>query len=404
MDIVFYSGIILFTGFFFGELAGLIKLPKVTGYIIAGVFLNPQLFNIIPADITEHTNFITNISLSFITFSVGGTLLYSKIKSLGKSIILITVLEAEIAFLFVFIGLFFIAPLFIDISATDSMTYFLPLAILFGALASPTDPSATLAVMHEYKAKGVVSSTIMGVAAFDDIFGLLNFSIGISIAQVVVSGQGFSFVSSIGAPVYKIAGAIVFGSIMGFIFNFISIRIKKETAGNLIVLIFGILLTSFGLAHYLGIDELLTTMTIGIIVVNFNKYQKRIFDILSENTEEIIFVLFFTLSGFALNFSVLFSYMPIVLIFVLLRFAGKYTGTRIGSRLSKADVKVRKYTVGGLIPQGGIVIGLALLIKQHQEFEHIADIVISVIIGATIVHELIGPVFAKLSLRKAGEI
>ena len=404
MDIVFYSGIILFVGFFFGELAGLIKLPKVTGYIIAGVALNPQLFNIIPADITEHTNFITNISLSFITFSVGGTLLYSKIKSLGKSIILITILEAEIAFLVVFIGLFFIAPLLMPLSSADSLGFFLPLAILFGALASPTDPSATLAVMHQYKAKGKVSSTIMGVAAFDDIFGLLNFSIAISIAQVLVSGQDFSFVSSIGNPAYKILGAVGLGAFMGLIFNFISIRIKKETAGNLIVLIFGVLLTAFGLANYIGVDELLTTMTIGIIVVNFNKFQERIFEILSENTEEIIFVLFFTLSGFSLKFAVLFDYLPIVLIFVLLRFAGKVIGTRLGAKFSNAEAKVKKYTVGGLVPQGGIVIGLALLIKQHQEFSHIADILISVIIGATIIHELIGPVLAKMSLRKAGEI
>ena len=403
MDMIFYSGIILFVGFFFGELAELIKLPKVTGYIIAGVSLNPQLFNIIPADITEHTNLITNISLSFITFSVGGTLLYSKIKALGKAISLITFFEAETAFLFVFLGLFFFAPFFIDNSAETGFMILIPLALFFGALASPTDPSATLAVMHEYKAKGKVSSTIMGVAAFDDIFGLLNFSIAMSIAHIFLGGKAFSF-SSILNPLYEIFGAFALGAIMGAILNLISIRIKKESAGNLIVLIFGVLLTTFGLARYIGVDELLSTMTIGIIVVNFNKYQERIFSILSENTEELIFVLFFTLSGFQLNFAVLFDYLPLAVIFVLLRFSGKYVGTRIGSSLSKSSENVKKYTIGGLIPQGGIVIGLALLIKQDPEFSSLADIIISVIIGATIIHELIGPVFAKMSLKKAGEI
>ena len=403
MDIIFYSGLILFIGFFFGELAEFIKLPKVTGYIIAGVLLNPELFNIIPADITEHTNFITNISLSFITFSVGGTLLYSKIKSLGRAISLITFFEAETAFLFVFIGLFFVAPLFINISAETNSMILIPLALFFGALASPTDPSATLAVMHEYKAKGKVSSTIMGVAAFDDIFGLLNFSIAISIAHILLSGNEFSFTTLLN-PLYEIIGAFALGAIMGIILNKISVRIKKESAGNLIVLIFGVLLTTFGLAKYIGVDELLSTMTIGIIVVNFNIYQERIFKILSENTEELIFVLFFTLSGFQLNFSVLFDYLPLVVIFVLLRFAGKYIGTRIGSTLAKSSANVKKYTIGGLIPQGGIVIGLALLIKQNHEFESLADIIISVIIGATIIHELAGPILAKISLKKAGEI
>ena len=404
MDIIFYSGIILFVGFIFGELANLIKLPKVTGYILAGVVLNPELVNFIPKEITVHTDFITDVSLSFITFSVGGTLLYSKIKQLGKSIMLITFFEAELAFLFVFLGLFFLAPYLIHINSATIVTVYLPLALFFGALASPTDPSSTLAVMHQYKAKGKVSSTIMGVAAFDDIFGLLNFSIALTIAQVVVDGGGFEFSTSILAPLYKIFGALVLGAIMGFILNKLSVYVKKETAGNLIVIIFGVLLSSFGLANYIGVDELLTTMTVGIMVANFNPIQEKIFSILTENTEELIFVLFFTLSGLQLDFNVLFNYLPLALIFVVLRFSGKYVGTLIGSNVSKADSKVKKYTFGGLIPQGGIVIGLALLIKQHAEFSHIADIIISVIIGATIIHEFIGPILAKISLKKAGEI
>ncbi len=404
MDIIFYSGIILFAGFIFGELASLIKLPKVTGYILAGVLLNPELIDFIPKEITVHTDFITDVSLSFITFSVGGTLLFSKIKKLGKSIVLITVFEAELAFLFVLVGLFFLAPFLIHITSASVLTVYLPLALFFGALASPTDPSSTLAVMHQYKAKGKVASTIMGVAAFDDIFGLLNFSIALSIAEVVVSGSGFDFTSSILSPLYKIFGALALGALMGFVLNKLSVYVKKETAGNLIVVIFGVLLTAFGLANYIGVDELLTTMSVGIIVVNFNPYQERIFEILTENTEELIFVLFFTLSGLQLDFNVLFDYLPLALIFVALRFSGKYLGTKIGANLSKADIKVKKYTFGGLIPQGGIVIGLALLIKQHAEFSHIADIIISVIIGATIIHEFVGPIFAKMSLKKAGEI
>jgi Kef-type K+ transport system membrane component KefB len=219
-----------------------------------------------------------------------------------------------------------------------------------------------------------------------------------------VSGNSFDIQSSLLGPLYKIGGAISLGIIMGFILNLSSIKIKKESSGNLIVLIFGVLLTTFGIADYIGVDELLSTMTVGIMVVNFNKYQERIFEILSENTEEIIFVLFFVLSGLQLNFSVLFNYLPIALVFVALRFLGKYTGTRIGSSLAKSSIAVRKYTFGGLLPQGGIVIGLALLIKQQEEFSDIADIIISVIIGATIIHELMGPIFAKISLRKAKEI
>lgn len=65
---------------------------------------------------------------------------------------------------------------------------------------------------------------------------------------------------------------------------------------------------------------------------------------------------------------------------------------------------MQKYAAGGLIPQGGIVIGLALVVKQNPVFHAVSDIVINIIIGATIIHEMIGPLVSKYALLKAGEI
>jgi Kef-type K+ transport system membrane component KefB len=105
-----------------------------------------------------------------------------------------------------------------------------------------------------------------------------------------------------------------------------------------------------------------------------------------------------------LDFSVLLHYLPLVVFFILLRTAGKISGAITGAALAKASANVKKYVAGGLIPQGGIVVGLALIIKQNHEFDHISDIIISVILGATIIHELIGPISAETALKKAGEI
>jgi len=404
MESLLIIGVILLTGFIFGELLSKIKLPKITGYILAGVILNPELFHIIPSNFTNHTDIITNIALAFITFSVGGTLLYKKIKKLGRGIVFITVFEAELAFLAVFIGFLAITPFFLDIPNASYLAVFIPISILLGSLASPTDPSATLAVSHEYKAKGDVSSTIMGVAAFDDALGIVNYSIAISIAGLLILNESFSAYSSILSPIYVIFGAIVLGIIFGFIFNIISWLIKRETEGMFIVLIICFLLICFGVAKITGVDELLSTMAMGAFVVNFNKMRKKIFEILERYTEELIFVLFFTISAMHLKFSVFTSSFILVLFFVLFRTIGKFTGSKIGAYISKSPTNVRKYVSGGLIPQGGIVIGLALLIKQNNSFNQIADIIISIIIGATIIHEFIGPVISKFSLKKAGEI
>ena len=404
MEPILTVGIIVLTGYVFGHLAVKVKLPKVTGYIVAGLILNPNLTKIISENFVEHTDFITNISLSVITFSVGGTLFYKKIKLLGKSIILITIFESECAFLFVAGSFLTFSYFFVPIENAGWLPIIFPLSFLLASLASPTDPSATLAVSHEYRSKGVVTSTIMGVAALDDVMGIFNYSFSIVAATVFISGGVFNFYSSLLSPFFIILFSIILGIISGVFLNLINKFIKNDSEGTLIVLILGLLSLCFGTASFFNLDELLSTMVMGITVVNFNMHGEKIFKILERYTEELIFVLFFTISGMHLNFNVILKSYPLIILFVLSRFAGKFSGTMIGAQLSNSSDNVKKYTSGGLIPQGGIVIGLALMIKSQLDFKSIADIIINVIIGATVIHEIVGPLFAKFALTRAGEI
>jgi len=402
MSSILTVGIILFVGFLFGEIATKIKLPRITGYLLAGICLNPQVLPIISEDFTRHTKLVTNISLSFITFSVGGTLLFPRVKKLGKTILLITVLEAECALLAVTFGLFLVISL-LRIAPSHAVGMTLPVCILLGCLACPTDPSATLAVVHEYKARGTVVSTIMGVAAFDDALGIVNYSLGVALATLLIQDQGFSLRFSLLEPAAGIAGGMLIGAIFGLVFNRLTLLMEKETEGSLIVVIFGMLCLCFGIASSLRCDELLATMTMGCVVVNYNPKHEQVFMILERYTEELIFVLFFTLSGMHLNFSAISGAYVLIFFFVLFRALGKLTGTMLGALISNAPEEVRRYAALGLIPQGGIVIGLALMIKNNPALAAFSDALIGIVIGATVIHELIGPVASKTALMKAGE-
>jgi len=404
MGSIIIVGIILLVGFVFGELARFTKLPKVTGYVLAGIMLNPDICPVIPHGFPEHTDLITNIALAFIVFSVGGTLLYSKIKKLGKVILSITFFEAEFAFLSVAIVFAFLTHDFIKLPGASFMHTFIPLGLLVASLAAPTDPSATLAVIHEQKAKGDVSSTIMGVAAFDDILGIINYSLAVVVATILIRHASLTVGALVARPIILIASSLALGIIFGVALNLITKIIKRETEGMLIVLIFALISLCFGLAAFLKIDELLAVVAMGVVVVNFNYLHAKIFTMLERYTEELIFVLFFTISGMHLDFHVIASHWVLILLFVIARMAGKYLGVMTGGHLSKAPPKIKKYAAGGLIPQGGIVIGLALLIRQNSVFSSFSDIVFNVILGATVIHELVGPVFAKMSLATAGEI
>jgi len=403
LDPLLITGVILLAGFLLGELAAKLFLPKVTGYIIAGVLLNPQLFDIVPLDYADKTDFITRIALSFITFSVGGSLLKNNLKESGKSILSITVFEAEMAFIVVTIALFFLIPL-IHPELSVSFPVLLAICLLLGSFASPTDPSATLAIVHEYKAKGPVTNTIMGVAAFDDIAGIINYTIAVLVARTLIMGTEIAVGLTIWHLILKVGGALITGIVIGYLFNQATKWYKKDKEGGFIVIVFGFLITCYGLSEYLEFDALLSTMTMGIFVVNTNPKQEKIFNMLTRYTDELIFVLFFTLSGMQLNFNTLINSYTIIIIFILFRALGKIGGTWTGAKLSKAPLMVKKYTAAGLLPQGGIVIGLALILKPQPAFSEYADMIISIIIGATVVHELLGPISSRFALIKAKEI
>ncbi|MCF8112138.1 MAG: cation:proton antiporter [Desulfobacteraceae bacterium] len=403
MNSVLVVGLIIMVGLALGETARMIRLPKITGYIVAGIVLNPRLTGWIPLDFVNHTEGVTNIALAFITFSVGGTLLISRLKRLGKEILTIALLEAELAFAAVIFGVFAASWLLGFTPAGNEFGMLLPLCILLGSTASPTDPTATLAVAHEYKAKGDVSASIMGIAAIDDALGIINYSIAIAVAGIFM-GNSLSVESALIEPLLAVAGGIILGTAFGWILKSFVIMFQRETESAMIVLVFGMLAACFGVAEVLGLDELLSTMAMGIVVANFCRYQEQIFQMLERYTEELIFVLFFTISAMHLNFDALSGALGFVVLFVLFRAAGKFAGTSVGATLSGASGKVRRYTAFGLLPQGGIVIGLALMIRGKPEFAPIADTFIGIVIGATVIHELIGPVMAKLALSRSGEI
>lgn len=398
-------GVILFLGFVLGQVLHRLKLPKIVGYLLAGLILNPQICPFVPSNITADTDIIENIAIAFIAFSIGGTIVFPEIKKLGKGIFFITIFEAEITFLAITAGFLAILPLVTNFPMASWFAVFLPFSLLLGCLGSPTDPSAALAVTHEYNAKGEVSSTMLSIAGFDDVLGIINYSVAIVIAQAIITKEAFSLSAVIVTPALILAGSLFLGCVLGLIFNFITKHIiSKDSEGMFFVLILSFLTTCWGLAALLHAEEILSIMIMGIVVTNYNSQPKKIFAMLERYSEELIFLLFFVLSGMHLDFGVPHIIFLLIICFVIFRIIGKYAGTALGAKIAGSSPKIKKYTASGLIPFGGIVIGLALVLNQNPVFKDISNYLISIIVGGTIINEFIGPIFVKKALKSSGEI
>ena len=377
--------IMIFAGMFCGRMMKHIRLPNVTGYLIAGLLIGPSVLGLLSENFMSSIGIISDVALGFIAFSIGNEFKMSYFKRVGSAPIIIACAESLVASLVVAGGLLIAGE---DIS----------LSLLLGAIAAATAPAATIMVIKQYRAKGPMTETLLSVVAIDDATTLLIFSLSVAVAQAVMN-TGASLGSSLLAPVKEIGGALAVGAALGFIF-LIPLRFFKK-AGNRLSLIIGFIFAGLGISQWLGLSDLLLCMTMGAVVANFSSDVDEIMD-LCDGLTPPIFMLFFVASGADLQLSVLPAVGVIGVLYIVLRIIGKCAGTMASAALCKCDKNVTKYLGPCLLPQAGVAIGLSLVASEMVP-AHAAQIR-AVVLCATLVFELIGPVITKISLKKAGEI
>jgi len=386
MSVLFVLAIAMVVGLLFTRLVKLINLPNVTGYLVAGLLIGPYCFKLVSAEAVESLGIITTVALGFIAFSIGSEFKLSHIKSIGSSATIITVFQAMGAVVLVDIALILIG--------VDT-----PMALVLGAIATATAPAATLMVVRQYKAKGEVTSTLLPVVAMDDAMGLMVFSISMSVAQMLVLHSGFSVYGTIVAPVLEIVLSLVVGGVLGLIVA-VSHRWFKSRANRLSICIAAVLL-GVALARQFGLSDLLLCMAIGAVYVNLRHDADAVLQRTDEWTPPL-FMLFFVVSGAELEVSALPAVGLIGVAYIIVRSLGKYFGAYLGSSVVKASPNVKKYLGITLLPQAGVAIGMSqLALTQLPEY---GTAIQAVVLCATLVYELVGPMLTRIALVKAGEI
>lgn len=377
--------LMIFAGMFCGRMAKHLRLPNVTGYLVAGLLIGPSVLGLLSGSFLEATSLISTVALGFIAFSIGNEFKMSYFREVGVSPVVIACLESLFAVLFVFAGL---------LISGQKVAFSLVLA----AIAAATAPAATIMVIKQYHARGPVTRTLLSVVAIDDATALILFSVSVAIAQAILGTAG-SLLGSVLSPLWEIGGALCVGAVLGFVF-LIPLRFFKKS-GNRLSLIIGFIFAGLGIAQWLGLSDLLLCMAMGAVLANFSANINNLMD-LSDSITPPIFMLFFVASGAELQLSVLPTVGLIGVIYIVLRVLGKMFGAAMGGAICRTEHEVRKYLGPCLMPQAGVAIGLSLAAANVVP-EYAAEIR-AVILCGTLIYELIGPAVTKLSLKKAGEL
>lgn len=387
MNLLLKISIILLIGAIGGRVARIFKLPNVSGYLVAGLFLGPSFFKFVSSQDVESFSIINELALALIAFSIGSEFVLKDMRKLGKSIIIITLAEVVGAVFIVFAVMYYI------------FNQPFAFSIVIASMSAATAPAATLLVIKQYKAHGPLTKTILPVVALDDVFGIIAFGIAMALATLTTGQEAFSLYKVISGPLIEIGGSILLGIVIGVIFVFLS---KKTSGGDeLQVITLVVIGLSTGLSNVLGLSPLLTCITIGTVLVNMKRSSKRVFNSINGFASPV-YVLFFTLAGASLDLSILLSVGVLGVAYVLARAAGKMFGAWAGAKAVKSDPLVTKNLGYALFPQGGISIGLLVMVRS--QLPAYATEIGTIIMFSVLIYEVTGPIFAKLAFQRAGEI
>lgn len=399
-------GIIIITSYFLGRIVQHIKLPSLIGFMLIGVLLGPSVLNVLGTVKQEHLGFLTEIALSFVALSIGLELNFSSIKKLGKGIFWIIIAESFGTFILV-TGLIYL------------LTGNLPLALILGGIAPASAPEGTVAVIQEYKAKGKLTKTLYAVVGFDDGLGIIIFGFAAAIAKKLLMHEtgieGTNILSMLLEPLIEISLSIIVGAILAFLFSLITRKIKN--AGDISLILIGVMLLAVGISVQFHLSLIMVNLVIGLVIVNTQSHE------LTQNIHDrlpaympLLFILFFALAGASLNFSALPALGLVGLTYIFSRSFGLIFGARIGAGLGHYDKKIKNWIGLGILSQGGVAIGLSLIVKhdfsglgiQLENGLHSGDnlgiTVITLVTATSVIFSMIGPILARVALKKAGEI
>jgi Kef-type K+ transport system membrane component KefB len=388
-------GFLLIFSFLIGKRIKRLNLPQITGFILAGILCGPFVMKFLSRTDVNNLQLLDGLALSLIALTAGGEMRLTQLKRDKKAITSILFFQTVIIISgFVVFG--FLSRPFFPFFSEVTLAQGFAISLLLGTLATATSPSTTIAVMTELNAKGRYTDLILSTSVVKDFVVICLFAFSLSAARAMtLPDQAFnswylgSILEEVGVSV--LVGAAIGGGIILFL-KFI----KKETA----IFILGIAFLTYQISRSLGYHPLLICLVAGFFVENFSSRGESLIQAI-EKVSVPIYVVFFTISGAALNLDALGRSWVLALVYVVLRAALKYSGTYVGARIVNEEEGVRKQSWKGFISQAGVALGMAIIIEET--FPEWGGEFKALVLAFIAINQVIGPVLLQKLLVKVNE-
>jgi Kef-type K+ transport system membrane component KefB len=358
-------------------------VPRVTALLIVGFLTGPSLLDLLPGFHEDWFPILTHMALVMIGFLLGEKMTLEAFRRRGRLVAYLSVGEV--------LGT---ACMIMTVMLLVGVRW--EIAFLLAGIAPASAPAAIVDVVRELKAKGEFTDTLLGIVAIDDAWGLLLFSMLLSAVQALRGEGGGIDILLHGS--WEVGGAVILGVLLGVPAAYLTGHLKDGEPTQAEAL--GVVLLCGGLAVWLEVSYILAAMVLGSVVANLAAHHNRPFHAI-EGIEWPFMILFFIMAGASLHAHELLGAGLIGGLYIVLRVTGLYVGARVASRLCDAPRAIRRWMGFALVPQAGVALGMALIAAQH--FPELKDTIIPVVIGSTVIFEIIGPLVLRRIVVHVGE-
>lgn len=388
MNALFSLGLILLFALLAGSLVKYARIPEVTGYILAGVAVGPSVLGWVSHENLTALSLFSEVALGLILFSIGSVFEFGRMRSLGPAVLRVTAAESLLAASLVCAAMFALGQRW-------------EVALLLGAIAMETAAASTLMVLRESNASGPLSETLIGIIGLNNIFCLVGFylvSAALDLGGHAAGGSAPTVWEAVFPLGWQLAGSAALGYLIGLLIASWAPRVTEHS--EQLILLAGCVLLTVGLSLALELSSLIASLAVGATMVNLSADSRKLFQALSRS-DPPFYAIFFVMAGADLNLGLLKSIGVLGAAYVLCRGAGKLAGARAAVRKTPLPESVRGLLGFGLLSQAGLAVGLTLTINRR--FPELAPAVVTVVLAAVTVYEMIGPVSARLAIVRSGE-
>lgn len=390
MGLFLVLSIILLAGLAGGSLARLVRLPAVTGNMLAGLLIGPAVLDVFGGQpITSSLQPLSTFAMALIAVLVGSHLSYRRIHNALQRIVAITVFEVAGAVLLVTLAMRFLGLPW-------------PVALIIGCIAAETAPATTVAIIREMRAKGPFVKTVLSMVALDNMLCIMLFAFSRSLlADSYVGGADSSrLLDALGHTGWQFIASVVLGFGLGHLTERLVHRAHVHDFSAVFVTIF----LCLGISTYLGFSPLLSCLFFGMYLGNASPEAARQTRAL-EPIELLLFSCFFTIAGASVHLDMLLQAGVFSLVFLLARIVGKSSGATLGGIIGRSPRRITANAGLAVVPQAGISIGLVVLLSGDARIpSETSELIGTIILGAVAVNELIGPFLTRIALARVNEV